>query len=135
MSLKVIPSLNKDDSGVSSTLNLIGQDSNSFRTFQANNCFLIGFLLTLCCGGFQMGHVISCTNNLASTFEAMFECQTSCDKILLKIFREYGEERIRVQRDQSLSDILARVHQHFIRHDDEVFIKIFEFKPAKLEVN
>lgn len=30
-------------------------------------------LLTLCCGGFQIGHVIAATNNLASTFEAKFD--------------------------------------------------------------
>ncbi len=51
----------------------VSKNINESRTFEANNWFLIGLLLTLCCGGFQIGHVIACTNNLASTFEEKFQ--------------------------------------------------------------
>lgn len=49
------------------------RDANAFRNFQVNNTFLIVLLITLGCGGFQMGHVIACTNTVSSVFIAKFE--------------------------------------------------------------
>lgn len=40
--------------------------------FAVNTQFLLFLLLTLSCGGFQMGHVIACMNQLSSTFSAKF---------------------------------------------------------------
>lgn len=54
-------------------VNLVKRSTNETLIFRENKMFLVALILTLSCGGFQMGHVIACTNQVTSTFEAKFE--------------------------------------------------------------
>ena len=64
---------------VRSTLSLIAKDSETYRNFQANTPFIIGIVATICCAGFQIGHVIACTNQLHKFFEAKYPKQFTKD--------------------------------------------------------
>jgi hypothetical protein len=52
---------------------LIAKDTDSYRNFQVNTYFIIGLVATICCAGFQLGHVIACTNQLNKFFEASYQ--------------------------------------------------------------
>jgi MFS family permease len=54
-------------------MTLVRDNSSAVMNFKVNSAFLLALILTLSCGGFQMGHVITCTNQVASTFEAKFD--------------------------------------------------------------
>ena len=58
---------------VRSSLTLIAKDTDSYRNFQVNTYFIIGLVATVCCAGFQLGHVVACTNQLNKYFEASYD--------------------------------------------------------------